>query len=241
MLELSIMEPPYQDAGPLIGRDPTLGAVAVGRINASRGMGPELAQLLEQAPWTIPCVVLAPASVTPSTLQSVWGLPGQPAFVVLPTPTDRLPGAVVIAAIGARPIPPASLLISYVVRRTHSVLLGQTLEAVWSPDWPHQGTAERTIRHRFHRLGSHGPHDWIRIHRLIRAKTEGRNMTMEQRAQLVGTEARTLRSWVARYLGVSMKTFRATAGWEWILELALRRGGFQLEDAGGRLASRMAG
>jgi hypothetical protein len=32
-----------------------------------------------------------------------------------------------------------------------------------------------------------------------------------------------------------MKTFQSIAGWEWILEAALRRGRFDLEDSAGRL------
>ena len=53
-------------------------------------------------------------------------------------------------------------------------------------------------------------------------------------AHMAVTEARTLRSWVARYLGMTMKTFRATIGWEWILELALGRGGVHVEHGATR-------
>ncbi len=232
-LDLPLLEPPYHDVAPIIGRPPALGAIAVARVDGPRGLSTELANLLDQAPWTVPCVVLRPATVTPSILQRVWELPGQPAFIVLGQPGDRVLPTGLLTAIASRPAPPTSLLVAYVVRRTGSVILGQSLDQIWSArDRASDTTADRTIRYRLRRLSDFGRHDWIRIRRLIRAKVEGRNLTVEQRAQLVGTEARTLRSWIARYLGTTMKTFRMMAGWEWILEAALRRGGFPVDQMG---------
>ncbi|MBL8986426.1 MAG: hypothetical protein JNJ80_09150 [Gemmatimonadetes bacterium] len=240
-LELSLLEPPYHDVAPLVGRPPALGAIAVARADGPRGFSTEMATLLDRAPWTVPCVVLRPSSVTPSVLQRVWELPGQPAFVVVTQPGDRLLPAGILTAIANRPAPLTPLLVAYVVRRTGSVILGQSLDQIWAArDRSNDTTAERTIRYRLRRLGKYGRYDWIRIRRLIRAKVEGRNLTVEQRAQLVGTEARTLRGWIARYLGTTMKNFRAMAGWEWILETALRRGGFPLDQPGPAAARRQA-
>lgn len=230
-LDLSLLEPPYHDVAPVVGRLPALGAIAVARVDGPRGLSPELATLLDRAPWTVPCVVVSSVAVTPSVLQRVWELPGQPAFVMLQGPNDHLPASTLLQAIANRSAPPTSLLIAYLVRRTGSVVLGQTLDQIWSQrDADPSATADRTVRYRLRRLGLYGRHDWIRIRRLIRAKTEGRLLNVEQRAQLVGTEARTLRSWIARYVGTTMKAFRTTAGWEWILEAALRRGRFELEE-----------
>jgi hypothetical protein len=239
--DLSVLEPPYLEPAPVLARVPALGSVAVARIGGGRGLGPELPRLLDRAPWTVPCVVLAPNAVSAGVLQAVWGLAGQPAFIVLSSVTERPTPSTLLKAIASRPIPPRSLAIAYAVRRTHSVVLGETLEQVWSlrsSERAGPGNAERTLRHRLRQLGEWGRHDWIRIWRLVLAKTEGRDLNVEQKAQLVGAEARTLRSWLARYLGVSMRTFRVTAGWEWILEAALRRGGFSLEDHTGVIAPR---
>jgi hypothetical protein len=121
------------------------------------------------------------------------------------------------------------------VRRTNSIALGQTLDQIWKPRSALSGgNAERTVRYRLRRLGQYGSHDWIRLQRLVRIKTEGAGMTVEAQANLVGTEARTLRSWVARYLGMTLKTFRSIVGWEWVLELALDRGGIQVKGGSPR-------
>jgi hypothetical protein len=226
-LDLTLLEPPYRDPAPIIGRLPVLGAVAVARVDGPRGLTPRLAELIEVAPWTVPCVVLRHGSVTSTVLQQVWELPAQPAFVIGGQGGEPVPPATVLAAVGNRPAPPPSLLVSYLVRRTGSVVLGQTLDHLWAGRArTGERTADRTIRYRLRRLGAYGRHDWGRIRGLVRAKVDGRTLNVEQRAHLVGTEARTLRAWIARYLGTTMKTFRTTAGWEWILESALRRGGF---------------
>ena len=228
---VSIIEPPYRDLVSLVGRLPVLGAVALAQVDGRHGLSPQLVELLEQAPWTVPCIVVAAAAVSAAVLQSIWSLPVQPAVLIPSDPRSRTTPAAAMAAALNRPRPTAAHLVAYVVRRTNSVVLGQTLDQIWNPRPTLGGAnAERTVRYRLRRLGRYGSHDWIRIHRMVRLKTECLGMTVEEQAHLVGTEARTLRSWVARYLGMPMKTFRATAGWEWVLELALRRGGIRMED-----------
>ena len=210
-LELSVLEPPYVEAFPPTECRPALGAVAIGRIYSPRGFTPGLAPLLEQSPWVIPFVVVAPACLSPEVLQAMWGLPTQPAFLVTPRPTERTSSATVLEAIAARPVPPTSLIIAYVVRRTGSVVLGETLDQVWSG---RRGgaNADRTVRYRFRKHGDYGRHDWNRVRRLVAAKAEGSDLSVEQVARLLNTEARTVRGWVRRYVGTSMRAFLATAG-----------------------------
>lgn len=216
---------------PWLGRPPALGAVAVLHLDGA-GAPPRIAETFEQSPWLVPCVVVTPATLSPSMLQVVWGLPSQPAFVIQSAPSARVAPALVLATVATRPTPTAPHLVAYVIGRTRSVALGQTLDVIWSPKTAGaRREADRTIRYRLGRLGPLGHHDWLRVHRLIRAKTEGWNLSVERQAQLVGTEARTLRSWAARYLGCSLKTFRLMAGWEWIVESVLRRGGYLPDPA----------
>ena len=228
---VSIIEPPYRDLVSLVGRLPPLGSVALTRIDVRQGLSPQFTDLLERAPWTVPCIVVAQAAVSAAVLQSIWSLPVQPAVLIPSDPTSRVTAAAAVTAAASRPRPTAAHLVAYVVRRTNSVVLGQTLDQIWNPRPVLGGAnAARTVRYRLRRLGRYGSHDWIRIQRLVRLKTEGIGMTVEEQAHMLGTEARTLRSWVARYLGMTMKAFRATVGWEWVLELALCRGGVQIED-----------
>lgn len=225
------LEPPYRDFVGLIGQLPVLGAIALTRVDALHGLSPHLTELLERAPWTIPCIAIAPAAVSAAALQSIWALPVQPAVLIGLDASGRVTPAAATAAATNRPRPTVSQLVGYVVRRTNSIMLGQTLDQIWQPRTSFGGgNAERTLRYRLRRLGSHGSHDWLRIHRLVQTKTKGAGLGVEEQANLAGTEARTLRTWVARYLGMTLRTFRATIGWEWILELALRRGDVRIED-----------
>ncbi|MGE0438968.1 MAG: hypothetical protein AB7L66_01430 [Gemmatimonadales bacterium] len=226
--ELSVLEPPYRESYPPLGRPPAVGSIAIGRVLSQRGVTPTLSALLERAPWLVPSIVLAPALVSPVVLQGLWGLPGQPSFLVTARPAERIETAELVSAAAGRPAPPTPLLVAYVIRRTRSVVLGQTLDQAWGERKP-VATADRTVRHRLRRLGDYGRHDWLRIRKLIRARTEGPGLSVELLAQSVGTEARTFRGWVRRYLGTSVKTFQSLVGWEWILETALRRGSYRLE------------
>ncbi len=225
-----ILEPPYRDFVGLIGQLPVLGAIVLTRLDGLYGLSPHLTELLERAPWTVPCIAIAPAAVSATALQSIWALPVQPGVLIGLDAAGKVTPADAIAAATSRPRPTVSQLVAYVVRRTNSIMLGQTLDQIWQPRVAFGGgNAERTVRYRLRRLGHYGSHDWIRIQRLVQAKTEGAGAKVEEQAHLAGTEARTLRSWVARYLGMTLRTFRSTIGWEWILELALRRGDIRLE------------
>lgn len=225
---LTLLEPPYTDPRPWMGRPPAPGAVAVVSADLVRELD-RVTALFEAAPWVVPCVLLSPASVSPALLQTVWALPCQPAFVMLTGRSTQVGAAMVLNAVAARSAPTVPHLVAQVVTRTESVLLGQTLNGVWADEPDRRNAdAERTVRYRLRREGGLGRHDWLRVRKLIQAKTAGWNASVERQAQLAGTEARTLRAWVARYLGCSMRSFRMTAGWEWIIETALRRGGYAL-------------
>jgi hypothetical protein len=235
---VTIVQPPYR-AEVTAGVTPKFGAVAVARLGAAAEVLGPLHAVIEAAPWCAPFVVVTPGSVSPATLQAIWGLPGQPGFLVAthgfsdPAPQE------IAAVIAARPRPTTSALVSYVVRRTHSVLLGQTLQQIWEPRGdPGPGNAERTLRYRLRRLGRFGRHDWIRVLRLIQTKTSGPVRSVERLAAIAGTEPRTLRTWTTRCLGVPLNVFRERVGWEWVLEAALRTAGLVMVPALPALAER---
>ncbi len=229
--ELTYLEPPYTDDVPLLGKPTPPGTIAVVRIATGRNgsRGPSLADTLERAPWAVPCLVLAPASISAGLLQHLFSLPGQPAFLTVTDPMAPIPPAVLLAAARGRPAPTPSLLAGYAVRRTGSVRLGQTLSQIWgAAHGVPSSTPDRTLRYQLHQAGDLGRYDWNCIERLVRIKGQPHTWSVEQQAQFANTEARTMRGWVSRYLGVSLKTFRNLVGWEWIMELTLRHGGFQL-------------
>ncbi len=231
MWAVSVIQPPYRVES-TASAAPRFGAIAVARLAEGAEALAPLHDLIEAVPWCAPFVVVTPGSVSPETLHAIWGLPGQPGFVVAARGFRELTPPQIAATIAARPRPTAELLISYVVRRTRSVSLGQTLQQIWSPRAePGPGHADRTLRYRLRRLGSFGRHDWIRVLRLIEIKTTDPGCTVERLAALAGTEPRTLRSWTQRCLGVPLRVFRERVGWEWVLEGALRTAGLVASDA----------
>lgn len=224
MWAVSLLQPPYRVESSA-SAVPQYGAIAVARLGVSIDVLKPLHDLLEEYPWCAPCVIVTPGSVSPDTLQAIWGLPGQPGFVVASRGFEHLSPVDIAKAVANRSEPTPPLLVSYVVRRTHSVALGQTLQQIWSPRQVGPLSAERTLRYRLRRMGSFGRLDWARVLKLIRIKADGDGATVERLASLAGTEPRTLRSWTGRCLGTSLRVFRETIGWEWILEAALDRAG----------------
>lgn len=225
MWAVSLLQPPYQVESTATAT-PRFGAIAIARLGVTADVLQRLHDLSEAAPWCAPCVVVTPGSVSPETLHAIWGLPGQPGFVVASRGFAELSPAEITRTIANRPPPTIPLLVSYVVRRTDAISFGQTLQQIWSPRSVHGPQhAERTLRYRLRRMGSFGRHDWIRVHRLIHAKTGGPGNSVERLAAIAGTEPRTLRGWTDRCLGTTLRSFRETVGWEWILEAALRMAG----------------
>jgi hypothetical protein len=221
---VSLFQPPYRVETSALAV-PQYGSIAIARLGVAVDVLKPLHELLESYPWCAPCVVVTPGSVSPETLQAIWGLPGQPGFVVASRGFEHLSPADIAKAVANRLEPTTPLLVSYVVRRTQSVALGQTLQQIWSPRPVGPLSAERTLRYRLRRMGSFGRLDWVRVLKLIRAKTGSSGVTVERLASMAGTEPRTLRSWTERCLGTSLRVYRETIGWEWILEAALDRAG----------------
>ena len=226
MWAVSLLQAPYV-AESVGSAEPRWGTIAIARLGASVEMLQPLHDYLETNPWCAPCVVVTPGSVSPETLQAIWSLPGQPGFVVATRGLAELRPTEIVRAIANRPKPTIPLLISYLVNRTGSPSLGQTVEQIWSPRPRGPRHAERTVRYRLRRMGGFGRHDWLRVLRLIQAKNNESAHTVERLAAAAGTEARTLRSWTECCLGISLRHFRQLAGWEWVLEAALRTAGLK--------------
>jgi hypothetical protein len=225
VLAVTLLQPPYQ-VETAATAEPSLGSIAVVRLNAAADALGQLHEYLEAYPWCASCVVVSAGAVSVETLHAIWGLPGQPGFVITgrgqadPTP------AAIAAAVAKRPPVPVSQLVAYVTNRTLSPSLGQTLEQIWAPQRPlNQLSAERTIRHRLRRSGRFGRHDWLRIFKLVHGKSRERTLSVERFAASLGTEPRTVRAWTEECLGATLREYRNRIGWEWVLEAGLRIAG----------------
>ena len=225
MLAVTLLEPPYRIEIAATG-DPRFGTIAVVRLNAATDALDQLHAYLEAYPWCAACVVLNGAAVSVETLQAIWGLPGQPGFVIARRGEQDASPSTIAAAVANRPAPGVSLLVAYVIGRTFSAPLGQTLEQIWAPARrPSPLSAERTIRYRLRRSGRFGRMDWLRVLKLVRGKSRDLDLSVERFAQSLGTEPRTVRSWTDHCLGASLRDYRARLGWEWVMEASLRTAG----------------
>src|SRR5688572_7385533 len=214
-----LLPPPYRQIGWLTDTVPPLGAIVLCGATSAEAITGTLRPLLRRAPWCAPCLITGAETATPRVLVAIHELPGQPAFVPGPLSDEAL-RVETLTAIRARPIPGGARLADFVVRRTGrpdirlelATLLGvEAVEPVASL------LPERTLRDRLRRFGTFGSHCWRAIGALCRGASKQDRRSVDRLAVSVGVGPRTLRTWVRRYLGVTMSEFRSRVGWEWVL------------------------
>lgn len=225
MRAVTLLLPPYLVETAANG-DPPFGAIALARVESAADALTELHAYLESFPWCAPCVVVSTSDVSAETLQAIWSLPGQPGFIIGGRGQPNVGPSAVAAAVTRRPRPRVPHLVGYVMNRTLSASLGQTLEQIWGPArGPSPLSADRTIRYRLRRSGRFSRLDWLRVLRLINGKSLDRGQTVDRFAEELGSEARTVRAWTAQCLDTPLRVYRERVGWEWVLEAALRMAG----------------
>jgi hypothetical protein len=202
--------------------------VAIAVADSAEAVAGDLRPFLRRAPWCIPCLVTGSATATPRVLIAIHELPGQPAFLAGPVVDSGL-AAPVAAAVRTRPVPGGARLADFVVRRTGRGDLRLELSrllAAPSAGRPVSELPGRTLRDRLRRFGTFGSHCWRAVGTLCRLGTRQDGGSIERLATAAGIGPRTLRSWVRRYLDVTIAEYRTRIGWEWVLEAALRHGGY---------------
>lgn len=227
MFDLRLLTPPYRRITWGSGEAPPLGAIAIAEASSVRRVTYELAPLVGRAPWCIPCLIVTAASAEPAVLSALHDVPGRPAFVSGPVADDLLP-ALVLAAVRDRPAPSGLHLAEYAVRRTGRVEFRPLLAGLLAAAAEDTGRPipVRTLRDRLRRFGPLGPRCWRTLGTLCRVAATMGGSGLEVLAWRAGVSPRSLRSWIRRYLGASLQDFRLNAGWEWVLEAALRRAGY---------------
>jgi hypothetical protein len=228
MSALRMLAPPYRQLAWPSDGVPPLGAVAIAVADSAESVAGDLRPFLRRAPWCIPCLVTGSATATPRVLIAIHELPGQPAFIAGPVADGGLE-APVAAAVRSRPVPGGARLADFVVRRTGRGDLRLELSRLLAAPSAGPVVSElpgRTLRDRLRRFGTFGSHCWRAVGALCRLGTKQDGGSIERLATSVGIGPRTLRSWVRRYLDVTIAEYRTRIGWEWVLEAALRHGGY---------------
>lgn len=134
----------------------------------------------------------------------------------------------VLRSVSLRPGPSPSALASYITLRCRRPDLASTLRGIFDTRTV-EPVHRTTVWRRLVGFGKLRPHDWSAIGRYVEAHSRGWSTgrrAVERVAHAQRLEARALRRWARRYFGLSAPETLKVPGWEWLVEIALRRHGY---------------
>lgn len=230
--ELVTLAPPYRAATRLRSRDGSelpFGSIAFASGDAPLSCLAQLTALSHHAPWAVPCVAL-PAEQASLEFQLLLVTELRDRLVVIRRAARAGPADVasVVEAVRRRPPPTPAALARWVARRLSSrgieaPLRHQFHEGLCGAP-AHDARSVASYSRLFSRYGSYTARDWRALARLcahIVSRISGD--TADGRGHL---PFRTASRHAARYLGVAYHVTAERLGWEWVLEAALRVGGY---------------
>ena len=207
---------------------PAVGSVLVADL--STGI-PALARAvteLRDAPWCPLVTCLTDRRIASSTLAAFESVPGTFAplyatdYATLPLPRR------VIEAVRRRPPPPATAIALWVERRLGRPGTASTLGACFGDDGDSL-RPPRTLTRRVCALGPLEVRDWRGLARLAQIHTTAgplERASLEVAAYDAHIDPRTLRRWLRLATDLSWNETTARPGWEWLVEMTLRRYGY---------------
>lgn len=237
-MTLYVLEPPYLDLQPAGSTRPGAGALLVADL--ASGI-PALASAVREhrtALWCPLVAALADRSVPAACLSAFEKVPGAfaPLYpgdypcLALPTRAAR--------AVARRPTPRRTTIALWVEHRLGLPGTASTLSACFGDGCDALRPA-RTLTRRVRALGPLEVRDWRGLARLVRILTGPHHPdqeSLEISAFAAGVDPRSLRRWLRLATDLNWPEVMERVGWEWILELALRRGGYVTREAPARMA-----
>ena len=230
----AMLRPPYERLGAVDGNAPlgTILVVSLGGNSAGLALALDEHRLM---PWC-PVVVLIPADdpIDARALQLLLRA-GATTAGALGASASELTPAAVIAAADARPAPNAGDLARQAAKRIGrpgvEPLLCACFARAWNDPTPSQlfTGSDDTIQRRLREVGPLRPRDWTIIARLVRFVHAARADTGSSRLRIAADcriDYRTIRTRTRGLLGRSVEAAVSLAGWEWLVEAALRRSGY---------------
>lgn len=209
---------------------PEVGSIAIIYLSRNPAAIVEALGLQLQAPWAPVCLCAHSFSEHERFIGAFEPTHAPFARVICdssaPTPN-------VLRGVSLRPGPNPSALADYIAMRCRRPDLASTLRGIFdsaSVEPIHRTTVWRRLMG----FGKLRPHDWSAIGRYVVAHNRGWSTgrrTVEHVAHAHGIEPRSLRRWAPRYFGCPAPDTLKVPGWEWLVELALRRHGY-LRDPG---------
>jgi hypothetical protein len=223
-LGVYVLEHPYRVFRPAGSKIPELGAVVVCDLRAGRAAFEGLLSVAMLAPWCASCALLPTDMPVRELMELLELLPARCSKLPLEPGANPLDSERVIAAIARRP-PPTSLDIAeYIAQRIAWSAVTPALAACLGRHYDLRSSRSYLSR-RLKALPPFTARDWAAVGHLV-ALLQSTRWPAGRLAREHGLDPRTLRAWTSRYLALPWSTAQQLAGWEWVVEAALRRGGY---------------
>ncbi|MGQ0766455.1 MAG: hypothetical protein ACT4OZ_12405 [Gemmatimonadota bacterium] len=219
-LPLYVLEPPYQQARRTGIDEPSLGSVVLLDAFFERPTSVAIRETMERFPWC-PLTLLAERT---SGVRATRRLPRTSVVFGL----SEIDGAAaILRSVASRPRPSASDVVTWILRRTRIHTLGRTLSDLFTRP-PLRRNEEPLLpfglRDQLRHLGEWGPLKWQRVMGLVELAAD--RSALNRALSPSGESSAELKESIAGLLGLDETAFRERYGWEWVLESALRRSGF---------------
>jgi len=230
--DVLVSEPPYVDVRSPSGVPIPLGSVLIASLQAGATSLADVGAVLRSAPWCSVCLVDATPPFDQRVIRAFEPHPG--AFGLIRCgQVGSLPQHQMLGAIRERPFPSPDDLARFVARRVNRLDLIQALSTCFEvqqprermPRPPHRSTLSRQLQG----FKPFTARDWAALARLSRVLdlAASSSWSSQERAALEhDIDGRTLRGWLARFLGLSFGDALELVGWEWVVEAGLREGGY---------------
>ena len=230
---LLVLEPPYAMVRWLREDSPAMGSILLMDMLARTPSPAEMRNVTEIAPWC-PVCVLSPRQIGGRGQRRI---PRTCVVVGLESIPD--PTAAILRAVDDRPRPTPSTLVEWIVKRTRCHSVGRTLSDLFTRPLLRKTEAAYlpfTVREQLAQLGNWSAVDWQHAAQFAEYGADRTSLTRLLAADDLA--AHDTRERMTELLGVTETQFREAHGWEWVLELSLRRSGFY--ELGARSYRRMA-
>jgi hypothetical protein len=226
-VSLYILEPPYLRLFAAGAWRPPVGAVVIADLTEGIPALAEAVLLQRDAPWCPLVTILTDRRVPAASLGAFEPVPGVFAplyacdYTGLPTAERAL------LAVARRPPPLPTTIALWVERRLARPGTASTLGACFG-DSGDALRPPRTLTRRVRALGPLEVRDWRGLARLAQILTSdgAARSSLETSAFSAGVDPRTLRRWLRLATELSWSEAVTRAGWEWVVEMTLRRFGY---------------
>jgi hypothetical protein len=225
--ELLAVAPPYRTAVPVHGAggaELPLGSVVLAQGDAMIAALAELTALSHRAPWIVPSLALSTPQESLEPLFVVTELRDR--LVVSSPARDRDDIAHVVTAVRRRPPPTPAMLARWVARRLATRELESPLRHQFERSLGAAGDGDRSVAsysRLFSQYGRYTARDWRALARLC---VHAVARTIENGHSGASLPLRNASHYATRYLRVPYHVVADRLGWEWVLEAALRAGGY---------------